>query len=88
MRAFLLGLQEDVHRRGRRRSLAERIGRPADWADRRRLRAEGAEAIYAAARRAAAAHPGSDDARRALRTALYAAWRSGRSEALHRRQGP
>lgn len=81
-RAFALGLQEDVHRRGRRRSLAERLGRPADWFDKRALRAEGDAAIEAAARQADDGPGGFP----ALRRALYAAWRRGRTESIRRRQ--
>lgn len=83
-RAFRHGLQEDLQRRGRRRSLADRVGRPADWLNRRKMRAEGADALFAAAREAEAEQPGSPLAVRALLTALYAAWREGRSEAIRR----
>ncbi len=81
-RAFALGLQEDVHRQGRRRSLAERLGRPADWFDKRALRAHGAAAIEAAARQAGDGRGGFT----AQRRALYAAWRRGRTESIRRRQ--
>ncbi|MCX5516594.1 hypothetical protein C3941_22020 [Kaistia algarum] len=83
-RAFRHGLQEDLQRHGRRRSLADRIGRPADWLNRRKMRTVGATALFAAARQAEAERPGSPMAVRALLTALFAAWREGRSDAIRR----
>jgi hypothetical protein len=85
-RAIRLGLQESVHRPPGRRSLAARLGRPADWIDRRKMRALGAEQLYAAARDRAVPANGQD-AGRAVRAALYAAWREGRSEAIRRQSG-
>jgi hypothetical protein len=83
-RAFRHGLQEDLQRRGRRRSLADRVGRPADWLNRRKMRAVGAAALFAAARQAGEENPDSRHAARALLAALYAAWREGRNEAIRR----
>jgi len=88
-RAFRLGLQETQHRPAGRRSLADRLGPPSHWGSRRRTRGADAERIDRMAFEAAegllsGSAAGRKNDERAVRDALYAAWRAGRSEAIRR----
>ena len=69
--------------------MSERIGRPEDWFDKRAHALRGAEALYAAARRAVGENAPANAAGaawQAFRRALHAAWREGRREAMRRQQ--